>query len=56
MYRRIGVGVDSQRRCKTCKSPRELDDQGTVILFFWFFSAVTVKVIEYDHIVRGGEP
>ena len=47
----IGVGVGWQRRCKTCQSLRELDNQGTV-----FFLAVTVMVTELNHIVRGGEP
>ena len=50
----IGVGVGWQRRCKTCLSLRELDNQGTV--FFVFFFAVTMMVIELDHVVRGGEP
>ena len=27
------VGVGWQRHCKTCRSPRELDDQGTNIFF-----------------------
>ena len=41
------------RRCKTCQSLRELDNQDTV--FFFFFLAVTMVVIQLDHIVRGGE-
>ena len=35
-YMYIGVGVGWQQRCKTCQSLRELDDQGTVFLFFVF--------------------
>ena len=30
----IGVGVGWQRRCKTCHSLRERDNQGTVFFFF----------------------
>ena len=44
----IGVGVGWQRRCKTCQSLRELDNQGTLFL------PVTMMAIELDHIVRGG--
>ena len=50
----IGVGVGWQQRCKTCHSLREQDNQGTV--FFVLALAVTMMVIELDHIVRGGEP
>ena len=39
----IGVGVGWQRRCKTCQSLRELDNQGTVS---FLFLAVTGMVIE----------
>ena len=46
-----GVSAGWRRRCKTCQSLRELDNHGTV-----FFLAVTVMVIELDHIVRSGEP
>ena len=50
----IGVGVGSQRCCKTRQSLRELDNQGTVFLVW----AVTMMAIEFlDHTaVRGGEP
>ena len=51
----IGVGVGWQRRCKTCQSLRVLENQdGTV--FFFFRLAVTMMVIELDHIARGEEP
>ena len=30
----FGVGVGWQRHCKTCQSPRELDNQGTASFFF----------------------
>ena len=33
MYIRVGVGW--QRRCKTCQSLRELDNQGTVFVLFF---------------------
>ena len=46
------MGVGWQRRCETCQSLRELDNQGTVC----FFVVVTMMVIELDNIVRGGEP
>ena len=58
----VGVGVGWQRRCKTCQSVRELDNRGTVFVFIVFvsccfvFMAVTMMVIELEHIVRGGEP
>ena len=52
----IGVGVGWQRRCKTCQLLRELDKQSTVCLFVCLFVAVTMMVIESDHIVRSGEP
>ena len=47
----IGVGFGWQRRCKTCQSLRELDNQGTV----FFFLAVAVLVVELDHVVPSGE-
>ena len=47
-----GVGVGWQRRCETSQSLRELDNQGAV----FFLLAVTMMVIESDHLVRGGEP
>ena len=52
-YMYIGVGVGWQRRCKKCQSLRELDHQGAV---FICFLAITMMVIELDHIVRGGDP
>ena len=54
-YMYIGVSVDWKRRCKTCQSLRELDNQGTVFVVL-FFLAVTMMVIELDHIVQRGEP
>ena len=48
----MGVGVGWRRRCKTCQSLRELDNQGTVS---FFILAVTGMVIDIDHVVRGGE-
>ena len=32
---------------------RELDNQGIVCILFFFFLAVTVMIVELDHIVRG---
>ena len=46
------VGNDAGKHANNCAS--ELDNQGTFFLFF--FLAVTMMVIELDHIVRGGEP
>ena len=42
----IGVGVGWPRRCKTCESSRELDNQGTTVSFVSL--AVTVMVTELD--------
>ena len=50
----IGVGDGRHRRCKTCQSLPELDSQGTVFRALLFL-AVTRMVIEFDHVVRGGE-
>ena len=50
----IGVGVGWQRRCKTCRSLRELDNQGAVFVVVVF--CVNMVVIELDHVVQGGEP
>ena len=46
----IGVGIGWQRRCKTCQSLRELDNQGTVVAVFCFCFAVTMMVIELDQL------
>ena len=43
-YINVGVGVGWQRRCNTCQSLSELDNQGT--FYFLFFFAVAVMVIE----------
>ena len=51
-YLYIGVGVGWQRRCKTCQSLRELDNQGTVCLLFLGGRQDGYRV---DHIVQGGE-
>ena len=51
----IGVGVGRQRRCKTCHSRRELDNQGAVLFLSLLFWGFAMMVIELDHIVRGGE-
>ena len=47
----VGVDLGWQRRWKTCQSLREVDNQGTV--FFMFFLAVTMMVIELDHFSAG---
>ena len=41
------VGVGWQRHCKTCRSLRELDNQGTV---FCFFGGRPHLVVELDHL------
>ena len=53
----IGVGVGWKQRCKSCQLLRQLDNQDTVYCsFFFFLLAVTIMLIEFDQIVRGGEP
>ena len=64
----VGLGVHRRRltsyaywglrwlatmRCKTCQSLPELDNQDAV---FFLLLAVTMIVIELDHIVLSGEP
>ena len=48
----LRVGVGWQRRCKTCHPLRKLGNQVTFFPALAFF-AVTVMVVELDHIVRG---
>ena len=43
------VGVGWRRHCKTCRSIRELDNQGTV---FCFFGGRPQLVVELDHCAR----
>ena len=44
-------GVGWQRHCRTCRSLRELDNQGTVFLsFFFLWRSPTAVVVELDHL------
>ena len=56
-YMHIGVwALVGNDAVKTHQSLREVDNQGTVCVFFWGGGAVTMMVIELDPVVRGGEP
>ena len=44
------IGVGWQRHCKTCRSLRELDDQGSVFFFFFVFGGRLQLVVELDHL------
>ena len=50
-YMYIGIGVGWQRRCKTCLSLRELDNQGAVFFFFGGHQ----DGYRVDHVVWSGE-
>ena len=45
------VGNDAVKHASHCEEP---DNQGTA--FFVLFLAATMMIIEFDHIVRDGEP
>ena len=47
------VGVHWQRHCKTCRSLRELDNQGTVFFVFVFLAVAHSWLSSYRSFVRG---